>query len=138
MIESTRIPACAAFVMLCCLVGCAEQTKKPEEDPEDPCTLAAGALPAGLVELAWDDGTAVSDISAQTWPVEGEPLATATLNEAVRFDLAHPAKIHGFGIQWAHLPQGGASDLCKKSRIQGTRQALCPRWCPVFRCSSRA
>jgi len=78
----------------------------PWAPPVDPprCGSGSGDLPPGLVELAWDNGTGVSDISEQDWTVEGEVLREIAVNEGVRFDLQHPARIYGFAVQWSNLP----------------------------------
>lgn len=67
------------------------------------CGSAFGELPEGLVELAWDDAAAVSDISQQEWTVSGNLMRRAVLHEAVRFDLTRPAIVHGFAVQWGNL-----------------------------------
>ncbi len=61
-------------------------------------------LPADLVELAWDDGTGVGDVSTQAWSIVDTPIATADLYEAVRFDLPHPAQVHAISVQYGALP----------------------------------
>jgi hypothetical protein len=75
-----------------------------------PCGTALRPLPAGLVELAWDDGTAAASLRTQSWQITSSgvtyPLNDQVVNEAVRFDLPHPARVHGFAIQWAGLPPG--------------------------------
>ena len=74
------------------------------------CGSANRALPEGLVDLSWDDGTGVSDVRQQSWKVTVNNidyvLADGPLHESVRFELEHPAKIHGFAIEWAGLPEG--------------------------------
>jgi hypothetical protein len=78
------------------------------------CGSGAGALPPGLVELAWDDGKGVSNVREQAWAIDiggtTYMIRDQVLHEAVRFDLAHPARIHGFSIMWAKLPAGTAPD----------------------------
>ena len=68
------------------------------------CNSAIREWPDGLVELAWDDGVGVSDVVEQGWVVADVSLARADLHEAVRFGLEHPARIHGFAIQYGTLP----------------------------------
>ncbi|MCC6527102.1 MAG: CRTAC1 family protein, partial [Polyangiaceae bacterium] len=74
------------------------------------CDGASGTFPAGLTELAWDDGVASSHVRAQTWSItvngHSYVLADGVLHEAVRFELEHPARIHGFRVMWADLPAG--------------------------------
>jgi len=40
-------------------------------------------------------------IDGQTYELPAEPLS-----EAVRFELAHPARVVGFAVRWANLPAG--------------------------------
>lgn len=74
------------------------------------CGTANRALPEGLIDLAWDDGAAASDVRQQSWKItvnnHDYVLADGPLHEAVRFELTHPAKIHGFAVEWADLPEG--------------------------------
>jgi len=84
----------------------------PTEDAADTgpqvCGTGNRTLPAGLTELAWDDGVGVANLRGQTWAIEVDgnsyELNENTLWEAVRFELEHPARIHGFSVQWAELP----------------------------------
>jgi hypothetical protein len=75
------------------------------------CGSGEGELPDGLIELAWDDGTPFTTIGEQSWTITVETgtyeLAEEPLYEAVRFELDHPARIHGFAVQWANLPADG-------------------------------
>ena len=74
------------------------------------CGTANRALPDGLVDLSWDDGAGVSDVRQQSWKITVNnvdyALADGPLHEAVRFELAHPAKVWGFAVEWAELPEG--------------------------------
>ncbi|MFW5741277.1 MAG: hypothetical protein ACOC1F_13020, partial [Myxococcota bacterium] len=71
------------------------------------CGTGNRALPDGLTELAWDDGTAAGNLRGQSWEitVNGNTyvLGEHPLYEAMRFELEHPARIHGFSVQWAAL-----------------------------------
>ncbi len=69
-----------------------------------PCNTAVGEIPEDLTELKWDDGRGVADVVAQDWAVLDQPLATAELHEAVRFELAHPARVHAISVQYGTLP----------------------------------
>ena len=69
-----------------------------------PCNTSVGEVPEGLLELKWDDGAGMADVVAQDWEVLGEALPTAELHEAVRFELAHPARIHAVSVQYGTLP----------------------------------
>lgn len=68
------------------------------------CNDGYGALPAGTQTLAWDDGTPVGSVAEQEWTIVGAPIGATPLHEGVRFDLEHPARVVGFSIQWANLP----------------------------------
>ena len=80
----------------------------PEPDlPERMCEpTAGGALPPDLVTLQWDDDNGVATVADQDWAIAETPLATAVLHEQVRFDLEHPARIHGFSVQYGRVPEG--------------------------------
>jgi FG-GAP-like repeat/ASPIC and UnbV len=84
---------------------------QPDTGPP-PCGTGNRALPTGLTELKWDSDKVLSNLRAQTFTltIDGKQveLAQAPLHQAVRFELAHPAKIHGFSVQWANVPQGAA------------------------------
>jgi hypothetical protein len=71
------------------------------------CGTANGELPAGLTTLAWDDGVASTNLREQSFAitVDGDDfvLNEEPLHEAVRFDLDHPARVHGFSIRWGGL-----------------------------------
>jgi hypothetical protein len=63
-----------------------------------------------LVELKHDDGSPESHLrlenieitTTQTWVFNDIPI-----HEAVRFELKHPAKIHGFEVMWAGVEPAG-------------------------------
>jgi hypothetical protein len=74
-----------------------------------PCVATAGdSLPEGLTELSWDDGTGGASVVGQGWEVVEVALDATRLNQSVRFELAHPARVHGFSVQLGGLP---AADL---------------------------
>ncbi|MCO4761904.1 MAG: CRTAC1 family protein [Myxococcales bacterium] len=80
---------------------------KPPVGALTACAVDA-ALPQGLVEIAWDDGKGVSDVSKQAeWKIVGKQINATPLHEAVRFDLDQPVRIHGYKIQYGHLPTSG-------------------------------
>ena len=80
-------------------------------DVEPACGSGEGVLPEGLVELGWDDGEPVGSVEGQPWVIEVEggsyEIAEEPAWEAVRFELDHPARIHGFEIRWGNLPADG-------------------------------
>jgi hypothetical protein len=79
------------------------------------CNTALGTLPDNLVEIAYDGAPPYTNLSEKTWTidtgVQQYVLTDQVLNEAVRFELAHPARIHGFRLQWAALPADGDPNL---------------------------
>jgi len=84
----------------------------PPADATTPaaCGSAAGKLPANLVELTWDDGGAGNQSSVvdnPNWSLDSGKIqiSSAKMWEGVRFDLPHPAKVHGIKITYMHLPQ---------------------------------
>jgi len=87
-------------------------------DSQLGCGTGNRLLAKGLTELKWDDGKAISHIRKQTWTInDGSKtytIAKEALHEAVRFPLQHPAKIHGFSVQWDNIPAG----LNPKTEIQ--------------------
>ena len=71
------------------------------------CGTAGTALPDGLVELSYDDGEGAFTIEDTSWSFDGTVLLGETeIWEAVRFELAHPARVVGFSVSWAQLPEG--------------------------------
>lgn len=75
--------------------------------PSKPaCGSAAGTLPPGLVELAWDDDgkKGQGGVGGQSWALDGKPISGLEMYEAVRFDLPHPALIHGVRVVYETLP----------------------------------
>lgn len=63
-----------------------------------------------LLELGYDtDGATLTHLREQNLSVSTSPTTQFVLNdvplhEAVRFELAHPARIHGFKVKWANVP----------------------------------
>ena len=96
-----------------------EDSRAPEDTAEpyvEGCGSAAGAFVEGLTELAADDGAPAATVYDQSWSIESNnetiEIQAQTLNQATRFELEHPARIHGFKIMWS-LPEGtaGATEL---------------------------
>lgn len=93
--------------------GASEAGTEPDASEPDAgpvgCGTASKELPPGLLELSWNDGEPSSSLREQTWTIEINGHAYALneepLHEAVRFDIEHPAKIHGFAVQWAGIPE---------------------------------
>jgi hypothetical protein len=89
-----------------------DDTGTPTDDTGDvdtgpaPCGSAGDTLQDGLTELVWDSDTSTTHMDDQTWSVDGTEIRATTLNEGVRFELDHPAKIHGFAVQWGVIPDG--------------------------------
>jgi hypothetical protein len=71
------------------------------------CGTGNRTLPPGLLELGHDDGAGIGHIGNQTFSItiSAVPysLKEEKLHEAVRFELEHPARIHGFAVQWGNL-----------------------------------
>lgn len=79
------------------------------------CDSAEGSFPAGLEEIAWDDGGDVTSVREQRWAIEVEGteyvLNEEPLHEAARFDLEHPARVFGFRVRWASPPSSPDAPL---------------------------
>jgi hypothetical protein len=93
----------------------AQQADAHPEASQPACGTAGGALPEGLVELKHDDGQAKTHLREQTFEITVNTTTYAlnehVLHEAVRFELEHPARVHGFAVQWAALPADPAAEL---------------------------
>lgn len=78
--------------------------------PPPVCGTGNRALPAGLVEISHDDGVMKSNLRDQTFEITVNNvkyvLNEHPIYEGVRFELEHPARIHGFSVQWAGIPDG--------------------------------
>ena len=74
-------------------------------DPQS-CQTVHSQIPDSLTILEWHSDSGTADISKQTWTVTDDelPMQSVQLYEAVRFELEHPAKIHGFSVRYAQLP----------------------------------
>ncbi|MSP23848.1 MAG: CRTAC1 family protein [Myxococcales bacterium] len=88
------------------------------------CGTAASALDTtGLTVLAYGDGTPASNLREQTFQI-GTGANTYVLNEeslfeAARFELEHPARIHGFEVMWAGLPDAAPPELELEAGLYG-------------------
>ncbi|MCB9579646.1 MAG: VCBS repeat-containing protein [Polyangiaceae bacterium] len=93
-----------------------------DADAAPGCGTAGPTLSAGT-ELAFDDGTPHADIRHQTAAITIDgteyKLAEAPLWEAVRFELAHPAKVLGFRVQWANVDAAAAPDMKLEAGLYG-------------------
>ncbi len=110
-------------LLLLALMGCTHEDTDPQDtegvetgDTGPPwtsvCRRPDGTVDA-LVEMAWDDGEAASQIDATGWGYSGYQgsytIADEVLHEAVRFELTAPSCVHGFKIHWAdadEAPEG--------------------------------
>jgi hypothetical protein len=105
------------LLLIACGAPEPEPRAEPEPEPEPACGTASGQLPSGLVDLAWHAGAPTTDLLAQTWSFNGytgpHVLRERRVHEAVRFDLPHPARVHGFTVHWSSIPGGadGAREL---------------------------
>src|SRR5262245_25677195 len=75
------------------------------------CGSANRPLDTSVQQLAFDDGLPSSHLREQMFQVELSPTMVYVFNEqvvheAVRFELEHPARIHGFEVMWGALPDG--------------------------------
>ncbi|MFT7580640.1 MAG: hypothetical protein ACI9MR_002313, partial [Myxococcota bacterium] len=95
----------------------ADTTQADTTPPPMPigCGTAAYARPSGVVEMAYDSGVPLSSVPAQSWSITTNgteySLSDGPVWEAVRFDLAGPARVWGFSIQWAQPPSDPAAEL---------------------------
>ncbi|MBI5478001.1 MAG: VCBS repeat-containing protein [Deltaproteobacteria bacterium] len=85
----------------------------PDAEPDltpPPCGTGGRPLQGGLAELSWDDGVGAANLREKTWSITVDgttyQLNAEVLWEAVRFEVDHPARIHGFSVQWAGIPDG--------------------------------
>ena len=75
--------------------------------PPPECNGAVGKFPPGLTELKRDDGGEWSSLVHQgDWAILDMPMVSTRLWEAARFDLEHPAVVHGFSVLYGHVPEG--------------------------------
>ena len=78
--------------------------------PPPGCGSGSYVPAAGLTELKWFSGAKVQHIRAQTWTITSNnvkyDLSKVPLHQAVRFELEHPAEVHGFAVQWENVPTG--------------------------------
>jgi hypothetical protein len=94
----------------------AEETGETGETAAELCGTAAHPLPENLTTLSWDnDSNENLDIFDFNWSFNGYNDTYETWkevqHEAVRFDLEHPAKVHGFSVQWSNLSALQQDDL---------------------------
>jgi len=69
------------------------------------CTgTADGTLPAGLTELAWDDGSGVASLVGQGWSIADTSLEDAVVNEWVRFEPEDTVLVRAIQVQLQSLP----------------------------------
>ncbi len=109
-----RLLLAIAALAACAPRSASTETDPPAPPPEPACGTASGDLPGGLVDLAWHRAAPTTDLLAQTWSFNGytgaHTIREKRVYEAVRFDLPHPARIHGFTVTWSSLP-GGLDDV---------------------------
>ncbi len=102
------------LLLACTGDGNKNQDKTPTDSPpvdsvdSEPqgCGTARGQVDPSWELLRFDDGELFSDASRQSWELDGEKLKKAVLNESVRFELDRPARVHGFQIVYANVPEG--------------------------------
>jgi len=86
--------------------GPVEDTAEPETVAPPLCGSAEGVVPDGLVELSHDDGAFSTSFNEQFagMLVAGKDLTVERVNQASRFDLEHPVKIHAIKVRYQSLP----------------------------------
>jgi len=104
------------FAALALLASSAACTGGDPSDGGAGCGGAEGVIPAGLVEIAWDNGEPVESTrtagfnpitvgeTGSTFSIDEEPLW-----ESVRFELDRPARIHAVSVAFANFDDGGAN-----------------------------
>jgi len=77
---------------------------------EPACGSAVASLDeAMLTEVSFDDGVASSNLRQQSFEIttgDNYVFNREPVWEATRFELEHPALIHGFKVMWSNLPDG--------------------------------
>lgn len=98
--DRASLPPAALAIAVLLASGC-------DRKSDAPCGTGNRALPEGLETISWDNGTPDDGVRGndyritvmgRTFDLDEEPL-----REAVRFDLARPARIHGFSVQYVGL-----------------------------------
>lgn len=91
--------------------GGGDDTGVEDSAAPDGCGSAGDSLGDDLLVLEWS--TATGDLTVQDieFEIDGQVLNEDRLHEAVRFDLAHPAEVHGFSVQWGVLPEGDETEV---------------------------
>ena len=79
-------------------------TAPPDVGPPPPCGDMTGALPEGLTTLRRYDEGEFTSLGEQTFSIDvsgvTHALAETDLYEATRFELEHPARVHGVTVRW--------------------------------------
>ena len=75
--------------------------------PPPPCGTAAGVVPEGLVELSHDDGGGSTSFNEQFGGllIAGKDLTVEPVNQALRYDLEHPVRIHAVKVRYQSVPE---------------------------------
>lgn len=93
----------------------AGEAEETVERVKTGCGTGGWPLPDDLATLSWHGGQTTSDLTEQSWEitVDGTAygLAAGPAWEGVRFDLPHPAEVHGFTIRWANAPDVPDAEL---------------------------
>ncbi|MEC7241667.1 MAG: CRTAC1 family protein [Myxococcota bacterium] len=114
-----------ALILMLILPSCSSTSGDPPSETGSPsdtaptveaCGSASGTIPEGLTTLSWDNTDSPNlTIFDFLWEFSGYQDTYQTWKEvqyeAVRFDLEHPVRIHGFSIQWSHLDAEEAPPL---------------------------
>lgn len=91
--------------------GGAGDTGAPDSAEPERCGTAGDTLAEDLVVLEWSSAPGDFTVQEIDFEVDGQVLNEDLLHEAVRFELAHPAEVHGFSVQWGVLPAGEDTEV---------------------------
>lgn len=85
------------------------------------CDSAAGEVDPGWETIAYHLGPAMRtyrELDFTNTQLQFN-FSTQDVHEAVRFELPHPARVHGFRVMWANLPDGQPPDAGLEAGLYG-------------------
>jgi hypothetical protein len=88
-----------------------DDTAEPDSAAPERCGTAGDTLADDLVVLEFSTGAGDFTVQDIDFEVDGQVLNEDLLHEAVRFELPHPAEVHGFSVQWGVLPEGEDTEV---------------------------
>jgi len=79
----------------------------PDMAVPEPCGTATGTVPEGLQVLKHDDGDRSTSFNEQFQGllIAGKDLTIEPINQAIRYDLEHPVKIHAIKVRYQSVPE---------------------------------